>query len=166
MTCLVTVKQLKFKEESSRIFFDGLSSIILYFWLLIDLKFSSENEPKFWLKITCEFCAIREGVTLFAGALLCFFASETTSGFSWGTRFPGLTLKKYLLSGHFRENFFENKANLLGVMSLINFKIYLKTVKEKAVFYKEMTLAPVESSEEAKLASKKALSKHSNPRLF
>ncbi|RNA29109.1 hypothetical protein BpHYR1_009482 [Brachionus plicatilis] len=40
-------------------------------------------------------------------------------------------------------------------------ELELKTVKEKAVFYKEMALALVESSEEAKLAAKKALRKHS-----
>ncbi|RMZ93158.1 hypothetical protein BpHYR1_032281 [Brachionus plicatilis] len=35
-----------------------------------------------------------------------------------------------------------------------------------AVLYKEIALVPVESSEKAKLAAKKALSKHSNPVAF
>ncbi|RNA06079.1 hypothetical protein BpHYR1_047824 [Brachionus plicatilis] len=43
---------------------------------------------------------------------------------------------------------------------------YLKTVKEKAVFYLEIALASGESSEEAKLAAKKALRIHSNPGTF
>ncbi|RNA01193.1 hypothetical protein BpHYR1_035738, partial [Brachionus plicatilis] len=44
-----------------------------------------------------------------------------------------------------------------------NFKIIFKNHKRKDSFYKEIALVPVESSDAAKLAAKKALSKQSKP---
>ncbi|RMZ97169.1 hypothetical protein BpHYR1_001378 [Brachionus plicatilis] len=55
--------------------------------------------------------------------------------------------------------------NALNCLKFQNSFIF-KNRKRKGRFYKEIALVPVESSDAAILAAKKALSKQSNPRLF